>query len=460
VIRKITHSLSARLLAIFAVTSLVYAIASDYAVQTVLDRDYLREIVGAHIALHTNYVLKDLGAPPDIQKAAEMARTNPLDIRIQGPGIDWASDERFPAFEDIPFESSEFFDRVKASGSTDQVWAATLQQLDFARFHRHSYARIQQGDYQIAFVTPKIVTVPVVPDVTTPIVIGLISILVLAGCYFAVRWLIRPIKWIKQGAGRIGQGDLDYRIPKIRNDDLGELTQDINRMADDVQEMLEAKRQLLLAISHELRSPLTRAKVALEFLDDQKIRQDLLEDIEEMERLIADLLEGERLNTRHTKLQMSSADLVELIRSLVAADFADEQHRISVAVPPHPVRQQMDVTRVRLLVKNLLDNALCYTPDEAAPVELKVAQTAEGAQISVLDHGSGMSPKQVEQATAPFYRADPARCRDTGGFGLGLYLCRRIAEAHGGSLVIQSEEGRGTEVVVVLPPTATISAAA
>jgi signal transduction histidine kinase len=460
VISKITRSLSARLLAIFAVTSLVYAIASDFAVQAVLDRDYLREIIGAHIALHTNYVLQDLGAPPDIEKAAAMTRANPLDIRIEGPGVDWASDEAFPNFADIPFETSEFFDRIKAGGSTDQSWADTLQRLDFARFRRHSYVRIRQGDYQIAFVTPKIAIVPEIPDVTTPIVISLIAILVLAGCYFAVRWLIRPIKWIKQGAGRIGQGDLDYRIPQIRNDDLGALTQDINRMADDVQEMLEAKRQLLLAISHELRSPLTRAKVALEFLDNDRIKSGLLEDIEEMERLIADLLEGERLNTRHTKLQKSSADLGELVQSLIKFDFAQEQSRIIVAVPSLRVQQHIDVTRIRLLVKNLLDNALRFTPDNAAPVELTVTQAGEGARISVLDHGQGMSPDQVEQATEPFYRADPARCRDTGGFGLGLYLCRRIAEAHGGSLTIHSEAGRGTEVVVMLPPQASISAAA
>ena len=97
----------------------------------------------------------------------------------------------------------------------------------------------------------------------------LFSLFVLSLCFLAVRWLVRPIKWIQAGTSRIGAGDLDYRIETSRRDDLGDLAAGINHMADDVRDMLEAKRQLLLAISHELRSPLTRAKVALEFLDDE-----------------------------------------------------------------------------------------------------------------------------------------------------------------------------------------------
>ena len=89
---------------------------------------------------------------------------------------------------------------------------------------------------------------------------------------------------MREGAARIGRGQLDYRIPTPRRDELGDLSRDINEMADDVQDMLEAKRHLMLAISHELRSPLTRSKVALAMLEDRAIKGSLLEDIEEMER--------------------------------------------------------------------------------------------------------------------------------------------------------------------------------
>ncbi len=135
----------------------------------------------------------------------------------------------------------------------------------------------------------------------------MLSLLVLAACYFAVRWLVEPVALDQGGCRAHWPGGPQYRIPTTRRDDLGDLARDINHMADDVGEMLEAKRQLLLAISHELRSPLTRAKVALEFLEDDTVKANLLQDFKEMERLIADLLESERLNTRHSKLQLAPA---------------------------------------------------------------------------------------------------------------------------------------------------------
>ncbi len=443
------RSLSARLLGVFLITSLVYALASRLAVDLVLDRDYLREIVGAHISLHTNYVVRDIGWPPSIERARAITDHNPFDIRIDGPGIDWASDPNFPAVDDIPFEPSRFLEQVRASGSDGESWARTLEQLDFARHDRHSYVLISHGKYRVTFVSPKIATRPP-PDFTWPIV-GLVSILVLGSCYLAVRWLVQPIKLIKEGADRMGEGDLDYRIPVVRQDDLGDLTQEINHLAEDVQQMLEAKRQLLLAISHELRSPLTRTKVALEFLEDESTRGSILEDVEEMERLINDLLEGERLNTRHQKLQLGRVELNQLMQELLAVDFADDEDRIALDLPDVPVVLTADAMRIRLLIKNLVSNALAYSAASSPPVRVDLAVGQGHAVIAIVDQGSGMSAKQLERATEPFYRADPARSRDTGGFGLGLYLCRRIAEAHGGQLAIESAEGRGTTVTVRLP---------
>jgi len=457
-ISQITNSLSARLLGVFLITSIVYAFASRYAVHVVLDRDYLREIAGAHIALHTDYVMQDLGSPPSIERAEAITRENPFDIRIEGPGISWASSEAFPELSTIPFEPNEFVERLKESDSEGRNWSEALQQVAFARYDRHSYVRIGQGDYQVMFASPKLATTPP-PNLTWPI-IGLVAVLVLAGCYLVVRWLVKPIQWIKDGAERIGRGELDYRIPVHRRDDLGDLTNEINDMANDVQEMLEAKRQLLLAISHELRSPLTRTKVALEFLEDRQTRDSILEDVEEMEQLIDDLLEGERLTSRHSKLQLADVDLTELLRDLVAGDFGDAAERIELELPDSALPLQADNTRIRLLVKNLVNNALCYTPEDAPPIRVALTSAGGEAVITVADQGSGMTESDVSRATEPFYRADPARCRDTGGFGLGLYLCRRIAEAHGGRLQIDSSAGQGTTVRVLLPRQAEVKAAA
>lgn len=446
---KIAHSLSARLLGIFLLTAVIYGFASSYAVTLVLDRDYLREMVGAHISLHTTYLIRDLGSPPSIERAKAIIATNPMDMRIQGPDMDWASDVNFPDAAVLEFETSDFSERIRELMSQSSHPNVELKDVSFARYQDHSYAKIDIDDYRIMLASPKIATIPG-PNLTTPI-IGLISILVLAGFFLAVTWLIRPIQWIKEGADRIGQGDLDYRIPVTRSDDLGDLTKDINRMAEEVQEMLEAKQQMLLAISHELRSPLTRTRVALEFFADDQKRQGILDDIGEMERLISDLLESERLNTRHSKLQLADVDLVDVVRGVLETEFAGDRDRIEFDSTAGQVRYRADETRIRLLVRNLVENALCYTSVDTEPVKITVNCDVDGPSITVTDHGAGMSPEQVERATEPFYRADPARCRDTGGVGLGLYLCRRIAEAHGGTLEIRSAEGRGTEVMLRLP---------
>lgn len=447
-IRRITRSLSARLLGIFLLTSIVYAFAARYTVDLVWGTGYLSEVVGVHMALHVDYVLNDIGQPPRVERAKAIVAKVPMDIKLLGPDLNWSSSDGFPPLQDVPFEPSKFLVPF-ATSETEVSWVKTVQLLEFARYQNRAFVKIVDGPYQIIFASPKFSESPR-PDLTTP-AIGVISILVLAGCYFAVQWLVSPIKWLKEGAGRIGKGDLDYRIPTTRKDDLGELAADINHMADDVREMLEAKRQLLLAISHELRSPLTRAKVALEFLEDQSVKTNLMQDIKEMERLIADLLESERLNTRHSKLQLAPVDLGELVAGVVKAEFADHEQRVTVRLPPAPLTIEGDATRLRLLVKNLVENALRYTPPDGRAVEVALAAAGDCAQIQICDHGRGLSAHDLARITEPFYRVDPARSRATGGLGLGLYLCRRIAEAHDGSLAIASELGCGTEVTVRLP---------
>jgi signal transduction histidine kinase len=120
--------------------------------------------------------------------------------------------------------------------------------------------------------------------------------------YAAVQWLFRPIRAIRAGAARIGQGNFDHRIADTRRDQLGDLASDINRLANDVENMLDAKRALLLGISHELRTPLSRMRLMLEFSDDEETVASLRTEISEMEKIVVSLLEAERLSSRHVQL--------------------------------------------------------------------------------------------------------------------------------------------------------------
>ncbi len=447
-VSALTRSLSARLLLIFVLAAMLYGYSARYAYSVFQDTDYLRQIVGAHIALHTEYILSDIGTPPDISKAEAIVNKIPVDIRIVGPDLDWSSSPHFYPLENIPFGPLHLLEVGEASRSELESWARQLESVAFARYHEHLMVKLEAKGYEIVFASPRINEMPA-PDFST-LIISVAGVAVLFLCYLAVRWVFRPIKWMQIGAARIGSGDLDYRIPTRRHDELGDLSREFNTMAADVQGMLEAKQQLMLAISHELRSPLTRSKVSVEFIDDEAVRASILEDLEEMERLTADLLESEALNTRHAVLRREPVNVTELLEAIVEGDFAAEAERISLTCAALPMAE-LDVTRMRLLMRNLIDNALRFNPPDAQPVSVKASASDTGIVIVVEDHGPGISPEHIEHVTEPFYRADPARSRATGGFGLGLYLCRRIVEVHGGELSITSPRGRGTVVRVTLP---------
>ena len=447
-ISSVTRSLSARLLLIFVFGAMAYGYSARFAFTVFQDTDYLRQIVGAHIALHTEYILNDIGAPPDIAKAEAIVNKIPVDIRIVGPGLDWSSSPHFYPLEKIPFGPLDILDLGEASRTELETWAQQIESVEFARYHEHILIKLQDEGYQIVFASPRISEMPK-PNYSAWI-IALAGIAVLFLCYLAVRWVFRPIKWMQIGAARIGSGDLDYRIPTRRNDELGDLSREFNTMAADVQGMLDAKQQLMLAISHELRSPLTRSKVSIEFIEDEAVRKSILEDLKEMEQLTADLLESEALNTRHAVLRREPVNVTELLEAVVAGDFAAQSERISLTCSALPIAE-LDVTRMRLLMRNLIDNALRYNPADAEPVKVTATATDSEIVIVVEDHGPGISAEHLAHVTEPFYRADPARSRATGGFGLGLYLCRRIVEVHGGELNITSPRGQGTVVRVKLP---------
>jgi signal transduction histidine kinase len=279
--------------------------------------------------------------------------------------------------------------------------------------------------------------------------IGLtLAALVLFINYLMVNKLLDPVRLLKEGAERIEKGDLNFRVKSNRQDELGELTESINHMADSLQSMLEAKRQLLMAISHELRTPITKAKLRLEFMPTSKEKTQLREDIDEIDLLISDLLEAEHLNNEHSVLIAEPVEFAGFVKS-IAKQFETYEGGLKIDTPEEDEIFHLDKLRVRLLITNLLNNAIRH--GQTKPILVKISFDKDGVILKVIDHGEGIPEKHLSQITEPFYRADSSRQRNTGGFGLGLYLCRLIAEAHGGSLLIHSEMEKGTRLTVSLP---------
>lgn len=438
----LSRSLSFRLLAIYVVMGVLFVAGSIAAIRWVYANEQLRELVGGHLSLHVDYVRRDIGNPPNIANAIAITEKVPVDIRIVGPDLDWASSPGFPEMSELRFGGSDVFQPATAH------WLQGLDGVQFAEYRGHSFLKFDEGPYTVIVASPRIED-PVIVRRLTPVIAGFVLVL-FALTYVAVRWLFRPIEAIRQGARRIGRGDFGYRIGTTRNDQLGDLAADINSMADDVQRMLDAKRQLLLGISHELRSPLSRIRLALELDEDSAHVRGLRADVAEMEKIITTLLEAERLNTRHATLTISSVLARELVDRVIDDYFAADRARIRVR-GPSDLRVQVDEARLTLIVKNLVANALRYAPADQGTVDVDLSAHGDHWQLGVADQGPGIPPDQVQRIGEPFYRGDPSRTRGTGGSGLGLYLARLAAQAHGGTLELDRAQTRGARFVVTLP---------
>lgn len=439
----LTRSLSFRLVAIFLALAVLFVYGTTVAVTWIYSSDDLRELISGHLALHVDYVRNDIGEPPRIDRAIAITERVPVDIRIAGPDVNWASDPNFPQLSELQFGASEIF------SEEPDAWLNELQDVEFAVLDQHRFLKIDQGSYAIVVSSPRIADRPTGPALL-PIIVGS-GLVWLFIAYVAVRWLFSPIDAIREGAARIGKGDFAHRITEYRKDQLGDLAEDVNKLASDVRNMLEAKRHLLLGISHELRSPLSRLRLALEFLPDGTHKEDLRVEIAEMEQIVATLLEAERLNTRHAALNRTPVSVIDLVEQLIGDYFDRDRDRIKLVCDDDSIIANVDDARLILLIKNLLGNALRYTEADAGPVTLKLALENGELVIEVSDQGPGFSAEQREHFAEPFFRGDPSRTRKTGGTGLGLYISRLVAEAHGGSLCVGPNYRDGACVVAKLP---------
>jgi signal transduction histidine kinase len=442
-LRNLTRSLSFRLLVIFLAMAVVFVYGATLAIRWVYSDDDLRELISGHLALHVDYVRRDIGNPPRIDRAIAITKKVPVDIRISGPDIDWASDPNFPPLAALDFGASSIF------SEEPDAWLRELKNVEFAVFNKHRFLKITQGRYAIIVSSPRIADTSQRPDLV-PIILGM-GVFLLALSYLVVRSLFRPIDAIRQGTARIGRGDFDHRITDIRQDQLGDLAEDVNKLAADVRGMLDAKRQLMLGISHELRSPLTRLRLSLEFVEDGAGKESLRAEIDQMEQIVSTLLEAERLNTRHAALNRTEVQVRDLVDQLIDNYFERDRARIDVQFQDDSIVANVDDARLMLLIKNLLSNALRYSDPAAGPVTLSVSREKNELVIEVRDHGPGFGPEQAANIGEPFFRGDPSRTRQTGGAGLGLYLTKLVVEAHGGSLRLDPEYTGGARLVVRLP---------
>lgn len=272
---------------------------------------------------------------------------------------------------------------------------------------------------------------------------------VVFGAYVFQKHLLRPLRSLSTGVTRLSEGELDISVPVQSRDEFGMLTNAFNHMARRVRAMMQARDQLLLDVSHELRSPLTRMKVAVELLSDGESKAGMVADLNEMETMVSELLELERLRDGR-RITMSRQDLNLIVRDM-ADKFRNRVPGVHLALPAETIDVDVDGEKIRVVLRNLLENAMKYSLSDSRAVDLSVVPDSGRVQIVVSDDGIGIPASEHPNLFEPFYRVDRSRSRKTGGYGLGLSICKRIAEAHGGTISVKSNRARGASFVLTLP---------
>jgi signal transduction histidine kinase len=308
--------------------------------------------------------------------------------------------------------------------------------------------------------------------------VALVLLIVAVAAAPLARRISRPVERLTEAARRLGRGELAYRVPeeagrgfrrwwpgrKPHHDELRELTRAFNDMAERVERLVGGQKELLANVSHELRSPLARIRVALALLPrdgESEARLRVVEDdLAELERLIDDVLTTARLEATGLPPHLGSVDIRRLLAELAERAGHDPLTAGMVVrvVEGPPLAIVADGVLLKRAVWNLVENAAKYG---APPITLGAVREGDRVLLSVEDEGEGIASAERERVLAPFYRLDRARTPSgsgtaSHGFGLGLTLARRVAEVHGGRIEIGATTGsggseRGCRVALVLP---------
>jgi two-component system osmolarity sensor histidine kinase EnvZ len=274
------------------------------------------------------------------------------------------------------------------------------------------------------------------------------GLLTLLAVLFLARRMSRQLADVAALARIVGQGRAPDRLPEAGAEEMRQFAIAFNRMADEVRQLLENRTVLLAGISHDLRTPITRLRLALSMLesDDADLMRRMEGDLEEMGRLISEMLDFSKA--------LQGAERIEVDLAAVLGELAADAARAGPVVWQAPAegahcRQRVGERALRRIVANLLGNALRYGDGQG--VELRLECRPEGASIAILDRGPGIPEAELQRVFQPFYRLEGSRARDTGGSGLGLAIVRQLADAYGWRVTLGPRPGGGLRAELFLP---------
>jgi len=284
----------------------------------------------------------------------------------------------------------------------------------------------------------------------------------LAFTFVLSRRISAPIRVLTSAARRLGQGDYSQRVNFHGKDEVGELTRTFNSMADDLARAEQMRRNLVADAAHELRTPLSNIRGYLEAIHDGLLQPDastldsVYEEVLLLSKLVEDLQELSLADAGELQLVRQPEDIAVSIRSAVSAVRPQADAKgvsLTVDLPAVPPPCNIDSHRIGQVLRNLLDNAVAHTP-KGGGITVSARESGNQVEVAVSDTGEGIPPQDLPNIFERFYRVDKSRARSTGGSGLGLTIAKRLVEAHGGKIEVQSEPGRGSRFTFTVPKAA------
>jgi signal transduction histidine kinase len=273
--------------------------------------------------------------------------------------------------------------------------------------------------------------------------LAVLLLAVLALSWWAVRWISRPLRDLAQAADALGRNLNQPPLPESGPAEVRQAAQAFNTMQTRLQRFLSDRTQVLAAMSHDLKTPLTRLRLRAELLDDDELRLRFEKDLHEMEAMVTEALSALRGQDQPATSQ--PVNLMALLQSL-QADQREMGRDVSLSgLVDAPLSG--DPAQLRRALGNLVDNAVLY----GQRARIAVSDTPQAVTVRVRDEGPGIPPELQERVFDPFYRVEASRNRSTGGTGLGLGLARNIARAAGGELTLRNHPEGGLEATLVLP---------
>tara|TARA_B110000438_G_scaffold49214_1_gene49675 strand:+ start:3411 stop:4679 length:1269 start_codon:yes stop_codon:yes gene_type:complete len=404
-------------------------------------------ILDSHEAYYYSKMVQGWGTPPDTNLIKEDIENLHLDCIVFRIEDDYSEEDGYgPIYWSYPYDlNPEVFYTWSIPEDFEQHGVFIPLQVDMGTMGDRPSTAVATDDFVFYFS----VNYKEPSDLPNFILASVLTILSMVGLNFFIQRYLYPVQLMKQRVFALEDGDLESEIPIIGDDELASLSRAVNKMIKDIRYLLNQKQELLLDVSHELRTPLARMQLLLEMLPEHKNIGKLKNEVTLLEGMISNMLLSDRLSTPYQELDISQIKLSRIMDKVIEM-FPNHSEIVEVKGKIPSIKLHVDELKITLAIRNLIDNAQKYASSKDK-IQVYFSIEDDDLKINIKDFGTGISEQNIEKLTTPFYRIINEGENKRPGFGLGLTICKKIIEAHRGTLLISSQIGKGSTFTLILP---------